>query len=215
MPTIPVRSIPRHAKDGFGDLTYLGPVEYEARVRALVTSAVRLSTVPDGSIKEGADGDSELWVYSVEEYHDLAKNLGLWPEFARATYKGVIITRIGQTPLILADRRTCPFLGAEDRVTADAAATLIGAEAGESCDGACARQGKACSPEQLFYVNTCEALARVFPCEAGCGHETGKEIPCYVADDSQVTRRQCLTTTDPALECSASHHSTRRLCPCT
>ena len=42
--------------------------------------------------------------------------------------------------------------------------------------------GKRCDPRELEFANTCEALMAHFPCEGGCGHQIGDEIPAYVAD---------------------------------
>jgi hypothetical protein len=180
----------------------------------MLTSATPLLSAPDSTLKSGVDSAVLLWVYKAEEYQSFAKKIGIWPEFPRATYKGLIITRVGEATLLLADRRTCPFLSAADRVGPDPAVTVLGADKGQSCDESCRTQGQVCANEQLHYINNCAALAKVFPCEAGCGHQTGLEIPCYVHDTTQITRQQCLTTLTPALKCEASHPSTQRLCPC-
>ena len=56
---------------------------------------------------------------------------------------------------------------------------------------------------------------QVFPCEGGCGHQVGDEIPAYVSDPSANTYRQCLTSEQKMPRCGASHRSTSRVCRCT
>ena len=65
-----------------------------------------------------------------------------------------------------------------------------------------------------MFANNCEALLEHFPCEAGCGHQIGDEIPCYVSDPTSQTYRQCLVTEQRMPRCRASHGSTTRLCVC-
>jgi len=63
-------------------------------------------------------------------------------------------------------------------------------------------------------VNTCEALKQHFPCEDGCGHQVGQEIPAYVHDRSRDTALQCLVTDDAISSCGAHVPVTTRLCVC-
>eukprot|EP00913_Durusdinium_trenchii_P013555 g12725.t1 len=67
---------------------------------------------------------------------------------------------------------------------------------------------------QLFFLNDCNLLRKHFPCEAGCAHQVGKELPVYVPDEFQPTYRQCLLTFISPMNCEAKHSSTSRLCAC-
>lgn len=70
-----------------------------------------------------------------------------------------------------------------------------------------------CSTEDFWFINTCEALARHFACEAGCAVELGPDVPNYVHDPSLNTFQSCLVTQQTP-RCTAAHRSTQRLCPC-
>lgn len=48
-----------------------------------------------------------------------------------------------------------------------------------------------------------------FPCENGCGHQVGLEIPCYVHDPSIDTALQCLITDDAIPTCHAGPEDQR------
>ena len=92
--------------------------------------------------------------------------------------------------------------------------TMAAARKGQSCDDRCRTLRKRCSERELEFANNCEALIANFPCEAGCGHQIGDEIPCYVSDPLAPTFRQCLVTEQRMPQCHASHPSTSRLCAC-
>ena len=116
--------------------------------------------------------------------------------------------------LVLADRRVCPFLEADERLQPHPQLRVQPAVRDESCADACARTGGECQPEQLEWVNNCAALQRVFPCVGGCGHQIGLEIPCEVVDPSRDTHGQCLVTDEAVSTCEASYEASRRLCAC-
>ena len=61
---------------------------------------------------------------------------------------------------------------------------------------------------------SCEALARHFPCEAGCGHQVGDELPAYVHDSALDTYQQCLVSDITFSTCEAAFSKTTRLCRC-
>mmetsp|Transcript_14874 Transcript_14874/g.30246 ORF Transcript_14874/g.30246 Transcript_14874/m.30246 type:complete len:92 (+) Transcript_14874:87-362(+) len=42
---------------------------------------------------------------------------------------------------------------------------------------ACKARGGTCKPEELEFLNSCAAMAFLFPCEEGCAIETGPELP--------------------------------------
>merc|ERR1711879_292907 len=73
----------------------------------------------------------------------------------------------------------------------------IGAAApGQSCDTFCGTHQMRCEGRELEFINHCSVLKRYFPCENGCGHQVGLEIPCYVHNRASDTALQCLVTDD-------------------
>ena len=107
------------------------------------------------------------------------------------------------------------FLTQTERTVLSPSATQLAASRGVSCSEACSRSGLKCAAELLQFVNACDALSTLFKCEGGCGHQVGKDIPCYVADATRNTARQCLISdgSEP-LTCTAKHPSTQRACVC-
>lgn len=144
----------------------------------------------------------------------MAPRVGLPSGPPRATHKGASIISFKGVPLILADKRACPYLLPAEQIRPNANVQYLAASQGQSCSRACSAAGKRCAGDHLQWANSCAVLATLFPCEAGCGHQVGTEIPCYVQDTSQVTHQQCLTTDTTSESCEAAHHSTRRACPC-
>lgn len=71
-----------------------------------------------------------------------------------------------------------------------------------------------CAGSELAYLNRCTLLANIFPCQGGCGLETGSEIPTYVSHPGATTYGQCLVTHTPENKCNAKHYMTNRVCPC-
>ena len=93
---------------------------------------------------------------------------------------------------------------------------------GESCDALCARSSRPgdgrplrCDDDQFALLNSCSALRRHFPCEAGCqGGVVGPDVPNYVSSsDKPEMFRSCLVQ-EESPTCAASHWSAQRLCPC-
>mmetsp|Transcript_13347 Transcript_13347/g.43619 ORF Transcript_13347/g.43619 Transcript_13347/m.43619 type:complete len:609 (+) Transcript_13347:29-1855(+) len=168
-----------------------------------------------------AAGETLVLTYTRETYRRVASALGLWKESPRGTHNGTIVLRTpAQATLILADERKCPWL-----VPSMALAPMDGfvetpALPGVSCDGACAGQRGVdgqpmrCDTTQLEFSHTCEALARAFACEAGCGHQVGAELPAYVHDRSLDTFQQCLVSDISLATCDAAYAKTSRLCRC-
>jgi len=85
---------------------------------------------------------------------------------------------------------------------------------GQSCDDVCKTKGMTCNVEQLEFVNSCNGLLKVFPCENGCAHQVGKELPVYVHGSKEASHKQCLVTFISKLTCAGKHHATTRLCAC-
>ena len=119
----------------------------------------------------------------------------------------------GQT-LYLVDRRTAMYLQLPYLELPAPGLTHIPAARSESCTRTCAQHALVCAPFQMPFVNSCGMLRQHFKCEAGCGHQVGLELPCYVIDPQQVTYHQCLTSDEAPTNCDASHPSTRRICAC-
>ena len=103
-----------------------------------------------------------------------------------------------------AARRGCPPRGGREVVAAP----------GASCADACKEGGGRCETPELEWANDCDALARHFPCEAGCGHQVGSELPAYAHQASLDTHRQCLVSDIAFSKCEAKFAKTTRLCFC-
>mmetsp|Transcript_3252 Transcript_3252/g.7511 ORF Transcript_3252/g.7511 Transcript_3252/m.7511 type:complete len:324 (-) Transcript_3252:400-1371(-) len=124
--------------------------------------------------------------------------------------------------VLLVDRRRAAALlleagGARAETEAwrpSAKARRVTAPRGASCDAVCRRAGLRCDPKELEFANDCASLRAHFPCEGGCGHQVGDEIPAYVPDRQAATFGQCLVTDQRMPRCGASHRSTSRLCVC-
>lgn len=158
---------------------------------------------------------AELLVYTREEYRTLAKPLGIWAESQRATHNGTItLSTEGGGLLILADRRRCPYLEGNEQLRPDPQARAIGAANGASCTETCKAAGGRCDTATLEWGNTCEMLETHFPCEAGCGHQVGPELPAYASSPTLDTYQQCLVSDIAISQCDAKYAKTRRLCFC-
>ena len=182
--------------------------------RAGVADLVRLAH----SSSHGA-GDVAV-PYLREEYAlGMRHQLGLLNPQLRGWFRGVIpLRRPGGGLLLLVDRRRgADFLAPAEGLRPKAGLLVVAAgpgQAGVSCAALCAQKGKRCEEQQLEFVNDCAPLLKAFPCEAGCGHQVGIEIPAYVHDASRDTGHQCLTTDEAVSSCAAAHPATRRLCAC-
>jgi len=160
-------------------------------------------------------GTTTVVAYTRENYRSLATPLGLWKESPRGTHNGTILLRsaAGAT-LVLADRRKCPWLPPQHAFRAAHAWREVKAAPGASCAAACQGAGMRCQARELEWVMSCEALARHFPCEAGCGHQVGDELPAYVHDSALDTYQQCLVSDIAFSTCEAAFSKTTRLCRC-
>lgn len=67
---------------------------------------------------------------------------------------------------------------------------------------------------QLQFVNRCTQLKRFFPCERGCTHEVGQDLPVYV-NTTIKTQGYCLYSTDVQPLCDYAVTATQRLCVCS
>lgn len=213
----------------FGDLSYLLRDNFE-RDSGLAHRAATRVTLPAGlaaggkAAYQGAAsawmgalpaGETSLLLYTREEYQAIAKPLGIWAESPRGTHNGTIaLWPPNGGTLLLADRRRCPHLEAAERWVPPPGSREVAAPAGQSCADACAAQGGTCKDRELEWANSCEALLRHFPCEAGCGHQVGPELPAYGSHHTLDTYQQCLITDIAFSKCTAKFAKTSRLCRC-
>ena len=210
----------------FGDTSYLMRQRHDSALAESMRTATRLSwpgAWGGGKAFESAIGwvnalpsaPAQMLIYRREEYKTIAKALGLWGENQRATHNGTITlrTKSGGT-LLLADARKSPYLEPSEKLHPPAGMRQLGATLGESCDAACAKVGGRCDMQTLEWGNNCEAMARHFGCEAGCGHQVGTELPAYAEAADLDTHRQCLISDIAVSECKAAFRKTRRLCSC-
>ena len=214
----------------FGDLSYLLRPAFEAKLAAQIAAATRV-TLPPG-LPLGAKGlpvqggaipwmkqlqkdTAHVLLYTREEYQTISRPLGIWLESPRGTHNGTIALHVpGGATLLLADRRRSPCLREEERWRPQLGGRNVVAAAGKSCHEACAAEGGSCVQRELEWANTCEALSAAFPCEAGCGHQVGPELPAYAVSPSLDTHRQCLISDIAISKCEAKYGKTSRLCRC-
>ena len=136
--------------------------------------------------------------------------------YAQRAYRGVGAGEGAEVVnLLLADRRECDFLEPTERFERAPGAEVFGGELGESCSQVCTRKGRRCDDAQLLFANKCSLLRKHFPCENGCTHQVGAEIPCYVDDASRNTHHQCLVTWEMFPTCDIFASFSKRLCVCT
>lgn len=198
-----------------GDLHVSG---YDAQLAQLLANARVAASTEDALSSRSSSSSSTATVlpYSSGQWPSIAGQMQLMSTGPRGYHKGMILLKVpgSQQPLILADRRLCPYLPESERLIPHPGLTPIAAETAESCDHACAKKQLVCRARDLPFLNTCSALQKAFPCQRGCGSETGSEIPCYVTDAGLATYQYCLVTDLPEADCAAAHRSTARLCAC-
>merc|ERR1712113_63347 len=163
-------------------------------------------------------GFTYLVPYVREDYEGIAKKLNIFTGMPRTAHHGLVITFAAWSRdivFVLVDRRRGEGVLPDEqlwRLHPDQQTSKAGP--GESCDQFCGSIHKKCTTRDLEFANTCEALKREFPCEEGCGHQVGNEIPCYVHDGTRDTALQCLVTDAGVPSCSHRNSATTRLCVC-
>jgi len=192
------------AEDGgrhFGDLSYLRRDRYEEDVESLVKLAYEAGTIE---------------FYTLESWAMIAAKHQLWKNQPRGTHRGLILVhnRDGTFKVLADKRKAADYLRPEDAWRPNPDAQHVPGGRGESCNAVCSKRGLRCDHRELQFSNTCERMLRAFPCEAGCGHQMGYEIPSYVVAPNERTYRQCLVADEVASTCQAQHPITRRLCAC-
>mmetsp|Transcript_86147 Transcript_86147/g.135989 ORF Transcript_86147/g.135989 Transcript_86147/m.135989 type:complete len:678 (-) Transcript_86147:37-2070(-) len=197
-----------------GDLSYLLADRYEADMKDLIRTSLKVSTSALATLETGR---SYVVPYAREEYKTVAASLQIYPSEMRTAHRGVIITRHPKSlaTVILVNRRESASFLPFDEQWHPRKDSLVGpARKGESCGKYCSENNLHCEPKELEYVNHCSTLKRYFPCESGCGHQVGGDIPSYVHDARADTAFQCLVTDDVMPSCKDFHKSTTRLCVC-
>jgi len=202
-----------------GNGSDLLPDVYAAAMRLLVDSA-QVVQVPEIGRQPSPFSTEGPFLVPItrEEYGLLAPRLGLWPCEYRGAWSGLLVVRAtpdNSADLIVADRHVAAaFLPRHLRVEPALSFQIASAAPGTTCDEACSELGLACDESQLQFVNTCHHMLRAFPCEGGCGHEVGDDLPAYVHDERMATAGQCLLFDSGSPKCDRGHPSTTRLCGC-
>lgn len=198
-----------------GDLSYLFKDRYDASLTAAIAKADLRRQ--GNELENTAKGILYVVPYVREDYKSLSKKLGIVQSQPRTAHRGLVLTRHPKTSALIAlvDRRQAAgWLPQNEQWLPNVGQRRSKANQGESCDGLCKRLGMACKAEELEFVNNCPAMREAFPCEDGCGHQVGTEIPAYVHNSGQDTALQCLVTDDAISTCGAKHVATTRLCAC-
>ena len=209
----------------YGNLAYLDRDVYRQRLQRLTQSAVVwpwhqhqhsiISSLHHWLKTEKGDNAGEnavLALYRMENYELLANALDLWP-YPRGHSQHAIEVSIDGVTIILADERSCPYLPSHLRVRPSRGLTPVAAVQGQTCDAACRYNHMKCHAPDFWFLNSCEVLAKFFPCEAGCALVLGDDIPNYVVSNRMDTYQKCLVSERQAT-CAASHRATTRLCAC-
>ncbi|CAK9077112.1 unnamed protein product [Durusdinium trenchii] len=172
----------------------------------------------------GDPGKTYVFPYTFENYMSIAPSFGLQPEGmanlvppdVRAEHYGLVVGKhlTSQAVVLLVDKRSPkPYLPVDEQLSPDPRLMPMAGAKGQSCDEVCQQRRMSCSAEQLHFLNNCINMTAHFGCKF-CAHQSGAELPAYVADDFEPTVGQCLVTFISQLQCNTKHPSTRRLCPC-
>ncbi|KAF4651444.1 hypothetical protein FOL46_000315, partial [Perkinsus olseni] len=207
--------------------------EYDEALRKMISLAIpstldQLSNILIQGQQQAADNNAGGLVpmdriymipYLREEYPIIQQRLNLFPNYFRGQHKGVVIINIHAartTRLIFIDRRSGhQWLPNNISLTPPPLMTYLSASRGVSCNDACHNNNDmVCYDHLLEFGNDCHVMLTHFPCEQGCGHQLGLELPAYVLDGGLHTFGQCLVTDHGAPSCLTSHPSTARMCVC-
>jgi len=191
-------------EDSLGDLSYLQKERYESKVKEIVANAYNSAS------------SDVLVLYTAENFKTIAQKYHLWQNQPRGTHRGLILVQQrDKSYIVFADQRKAKaYLRSSDIIRPNSVGELFAGKPGQSCTTVCRAKGKRCEEKELNFANTCEALLAKFPCEAGCGHQMGLEIPSYVTDPKERTYQQCLVSDEVYPKCNAKHPITARLCIC-
>jgi alpha-1,3-mannosyl-glycoprotein beta-1,2-N-acetylglucosaminyltransferase len=203
------------ASDRLGNLDYLARDAYEANIVSLLARAedVARNEASEELFRDLVPDAVVVVPYLREEYQRYSRMLGIFPN-PRGHYKlATVIRTLRGATVILVDARMSPLCPAALRVPARTDLRATKAPESTSCTATCATANLVCDASQFEYINTCEALQAVFPCEEGCRLVVGPDIPNYVYSTQDTQAKMCLITDDVST-CEAAHRFTQRLCPC-
>lgn len=214
----------------FGNVSYLVAEDYDAWHRQAVAKAPRLDLkelkAQNGKPFKKLPKVLHVVPYVHEEFLQYAEAAGLSPRNTkgsipadvRSEHYGTVVGRIvsQQVPLLMVDKRSqLGLLRPEEQLRFNVNFEVVPGSQGKSCVEVCQSRNAKCDKQQIYFLNDCNLLKKHFPCEAGCAHQVGKELPVYVPDPAQSTKGQCLITFISPATCEAKHKSTSRLCPCS
>ncbi|CAE6940996.1 Mgat1 [Symbiodinium sp. CCMP2456] len=214
----------------FGNVSYLAAEDYDAWHRQAVAKAPRLDLkelkAQNGKPIKKLPKILHVVPYVHEEFLQYAEAAGLSPRNTkgsipadvRSEHYGTVVGRIvsQQVPLLMVDKRSqLGLLRPEEQLRFNVNFEVVPGSQGKSCVEVCQARNAKCDKQQIYFLNDCNLLKKHFPCEAGCAHQVGKELPVYVPDPAQSTKGQCLITFISPATCEAKHKSTSRLCPCS
>ncbi|CAK9038572.1 unnamed protein product [Durusdinium trenchii] len=178
------------------EVSYLLRDSYEAHMQKLIQEAALVSNVDVLRLRSTAQSTHHYKIpYAREDFATVAKKLQLYPGQPRGARRGVILTQHPQSrvKIALVDRRQGRGLLPESELwLPDPAQEIKSGKPNESCNYICEEAGMKCVRQQLEFGNRCEVLKQFFKCENGCGHQVGRELPCYVQDKDRDTALQCL-----------------------
>ncbi|CAK9033615.1 3-mannosyl-glycoprotein 2-beta-N-acetylglucosaminyltransferase (N-glycosyl-oligosaccharide-glycoprotein N-acetylglucosaminyltransferase I) (GNT-I) (GlcNAc-T I) [Durusdinium trenchii] len=196
-----------------GDLSYLLKENYQDLLHELLRKAILVSAE---QVEHLEPMKAYLVPFVRRDYKKLAQKLQITEAQPRSSHEGLIATRDPKSgaAVFLANRLSSPWLPSTEQAFPHEQRHVAAARPGESCADMCQRLRMICSDFELEFINDCAALKAHFPCEEGCGHQVGEEIPCYVHEASRDTGKQCLVTDDAIPRCGAKNQATSRLCSC-
>ena len=89
----------------------------------------------------------------------------------------------------------------------------------QSCDQVCSNKGRACSPQHMPLINSCDRLRELVACEAGCEPRKKGDsgAPGYVDPGSAKGARpaMCFVHRHTAnMTCAGTESSLKRMCAC-
>mmetsp|Transcript_1752 Transcript_1752/g.3712 ORF Transcript_1752/g.3712 Transcript_1752/m.3712 type:complete len:586 (-) Transcript_1752:157-1914(-) len=197
----------------YGDLSYLLNENYEEHMEELFSNDATVLSSPKSLVSLKPHSVSIL-PYVSEQFKSFSRTYRIWDHPRTHHNRAVVLKGPEERTLILADSRLCPYLPKPQRLLPSPSLTHVKGNEGESCDNACRRKSMRCDASQFDFINNCSTLAKFFPCEQGCDYNVGPDIPNYVSSIKNDRHKQKCLITDITPQCSASHWSTSRVCPC-
>ena len=206
-----------YAPRSFGNLTAtLSRTAYDDASAREISEAVLVQRYEEAFALANSlqhQGKAFLVPYVRDQFKRIAEQNGLFG-MPRGQHDGIMRAVIGGRTIFFADRYRAQLLPTDARILPAPNISFIAAAQGRNCIETCSSIGKVCDDKQQEFANNCETMASLFPCEAGCGHQMGAELPAYVPDPSVATFQQCLIFTEGAASCKSAHKSTARACAC-